>query len=184
MGYCCIASSSHFQCIINLGTFKIFDPDDSGSINIQEFKEMVRLCRGDKYVEKGTAEFQETVKLMKELDSNGNGKITKAEFAKAEKSCAILFWPLIELQARNESVLNNVFILCLHDTLFNTQTVMRKKLFGEKWWANALKQRYARLGGGGKTPMAVYEGGGAYTRPTKNGGVKKNQVAPSARSKK
>ena len=52
---------------------------------------MVRLCRGDKYVEKGTAEFQETVKLMKELDSNGNGKITKAEFAKAEKSCAILF---------------------------------------------------------------------------------------------
>ena len=92
----------HFQCVINLGTFKIFDPDDSGSINIQEFKEMVRLCRGDKYVEKGTAEFQETVKLMKELDSNGNGKITKAEFAKAEKSCAILFWPLIELQARNE----------------------------------------------------------------------------------
>ena len=80
--------------------------------------------------------------------------------------------------------MNNVFILCLHDTLFNTQTVMRKKLFGDKWWANALKQRYARLGGGGKTPMAVYEGGGAYTRPTKNGGVKKNQVAPSARSKK
>jgi hypothetical protein len=56
---------------------------------------------------------------------------------------------------------------------------VRKKLFGEKWWTNAMKQRYARMGGNGKSPMSVYDGGGTYERPIKGKKPGKNKVAPA-----
>lgn len=138
-------------------TFSLFDPDGSGSITVDEFKEMCRMTMGEEAAHHGTPSYSKMVRLMKELDTNKNGKISMAEFSRAERSenAIALFAPLLELQAK-----------------------MQQHVCGEAFWKDHIKVRDAVSLG--KSPMAVYDSGGTFERGAKGTkGGKKGKVAPA-----
>ena len=68
-------------------------------MNREEFKEMCRLCLGDKAATPGSKEYNQTMQLLKELDKSRDGEITLQEFRGAEtKGSSLLFIGLMELQ--------------------------------------------------------------------------------------
>ena len=61
-------------------------------MNREEFKEMCRLCLGDKAATPGSKEYNQTMQLLKELDKSRDGEITLQEFRGAEtKGSSLLF---------------------------------------------------------------------------------------------
>ena len=141
-------------------TFKLFDPDGSGKMSADEFKEMCRLCIGDAAATPGTKQYAQTIGkspqssilalskalaawlrrpppvdsagLLKELDRSRDGEITLQEFRAAEKKgSGLLFAALMELQS-----------------------TLQNNILGENFWKEATKTRTAV--GMGRKPMEVY----------------------------
>jgi len=97
--------------------FKLFDPDNSGSLTIEEFKEMGRLCMGDEAGTPGTEKYKTLVGMWSELHGNKANKITLQQFRLAVvlKAGAVLFTAMIEFQKK-----------------------LRRSIINDKWWTEAV----------------------------------------------
>mmetsp|Transcript_59907 Transcript_59907/g.120241 ORF Transcript_59907/g.120241 Transcript_59907/m.120241 type:complete len:167 (-) Transcript_59907:200-700(-) len=139
-------------------TFKLFDPDNSGALTIDEFKEMGKLCMGAEAGTPGTAKYKSLVEMWSELNGKRNNKITLQQFRAAEKckSGPVLFMAMIEFQQK-----------------------LQKNIMNEKWWTTASKYRYDVANG--RDPMSIYQKGGTFERPVK--GQKKGAVASPSKKK-
>jgi len=136
-------------------TFEMFDRSGEGSINLEEFMDMVKLCLGPSAVEdRKSRAYMKTEKIRRYLDASRDGKIKLSEFRRAEAVCAELFAPLMRLQR------------CVHE-----------RILGEAWWKAATKARKQKLqftiveaSKGEKIPWTIYNTGGTY-QPWRGGRV-------------
>ena len=94
--------------------FNIFDKDRQGSLSIVEFNNMIKTVYGKGWKKKAE-------NLEKKLDKDKDGIVTLGEFRGAEDECAMVLYPVTELQ-----------------------TKLQGKILGAKYWKKAQKIRYER----------------------------------------
>mmetsp|Transcript_33359 Transcript_33359/g.33983 ORF Transcript_33359/g.33983 Transcript_33359/m.33983 type:complete len:288 (-) Transcript_33359:74-937(-) len=92
--------------------FDMFDTDNSSTLTIEEIEEMVMFVYGTRDLSKNVK------KVIKDLDTNADGKIVKEEFISAAKRFPALLFPAFEMQ-----------------------NSMRKAILGESFWQR--KTRHA-----------------------------------------
>lgn len=104
--------------------FDLFDQDLSGYLDIAEMHELLREVYGD-----GFETNDRLVRLMEELDANGDGRLSFEEFKEINTSYPSMLFPA-----------------------FRIQQLMRDKVFGAHFWNAALENRI-KMGAGASATL-------------------------------
>jgi hypothetical protein len=104
--------------------FDLFDQDLSGYLDIAEMHELLREVYGDSFESN-----ERLSRLMEELDANGDGRLSFEEFKDINISYPSMLFPA-----------------------FRIQQLMRDKVFGARFWNEALENRI-KMGAGASATL-------------------------------